>query len=159
MENVIVSKMAAAYRQIRDISWRPTAAFKRCLLNKGAFIWNQLGGGWKWSFKTSAHLIAVAIWAGWTELTKSKNFKTLASLCSWAGPCESYLVAQFRRQVFSWCGLHVINWTVLTWYIGRYLFWWEKTDYRLSKQIREVLEGRTIVTVNNQEQWLPCVWI
>ena len=34
----------------------------------------------------------------------SRNFKTLASLYSWAGQFESYLLANPRRQVFSWCG-------------------------------------------------------
>ena len=32
---------------------------------------------------------------------------TLASLCSWAGRFESYLVGNPRRQVFSWCGSNV----------------------------------------------------
>ena len=34
----------------------------------------------------------------------SRNFKSLAKLCSWAGRFESYLVATPRRQVFSWRG-------------------------------------------------------
>ena len=33
-----------------------------------------------------------------------QNFKSLASPCSWAGRFESYLVANPRRQVFSWRG-------------------------------------------------------
>ena len=37
-------------------------------------------------------------------LAKSKHFKTLASDCSWAGWFESNLVANPRRQVFSWRG-------------------------------------------------------
>ena len=35
------------------------------------------------------------------------NYKTLASFCSWAGWSKSYLVAQFQRKVFSWCGTFV----------------------------------------------------
>ena len=37
-----------------------------------------------------------------TKLLYSRNFETLASLCSWAGRFESYLVPNPRRQVFSW---------------------------------------------------------
>ena len=33
-----------------------------------------------------------------------RNFKPYASLCSWAGRFESYLVANSRRQVFPWRG-------------------------------------------------------
>ena len=33
-----------------------------------------------------------------------QKFKTLASLWSWAGRFESYLVANLRRQIFSWRG-------------------------------------------------------
>ena len=32
----------------------------------------------------------------------SRNFKTLASLCSWAGRLESYRVPNPRKQVFPW---------------------------------------------------------
>ena len=39
-----------------------------------------------------------------TPLVVIRNFKTLASLCLWAGLCESYLVANPQRQVFSWRG-------------------------------------------------------
>ena len=35
------------------------------------------------------------------------NFKPLASLFSWAGWFESYLVASSGRQIFSWRGYHV----------------------------------------------------
>ena len=38
-------------------------------------------------------------------------FKTLTSLCSWAGWFESYLVANLRRQVFSWHGLFFYRYT------------------------------------------------
>ena len=43
------------------------------------------------------------IWITYTCLIQ--NFKTLASLSSWAIRFESYLVRNPRRQVFSWCGL------------------------------------------------------
>ena len=40
-----------------------------------------------------------------------RNFKPLASLCSYAGRFESYLVANSRRQVFSWRGSnHEASW-------------------------------------------------
>ena len=39
-----------------------------------------------------------------TPLVVTRNLKTLASLCLWAGRFESYLVTNPRRQVFSWRG-------------------------------------------------------
>ena len=36
------------------------------------------------------------------------NFKPLASLCSWTGRFESYLVTNSRRQVFSWRGSNIV---------------------------------------------------
>ena len=36
------------------------------------------------------------------------NFKTLASRCSWADRLESYLVENFRRHIFVWCGSNLI---------------------------------------------------
>ena len=41
-----------------------------------------------------------------------RNFKTLASLCSWADQFEYYLVTTPRRQVFSWCGSNYSFWTM-----------------------------------------------
>ena len=50
-----------------------------------------------------------------TYTCKIQNSKTLASLCSWAGQFESYLVASSWRQVFSWCGSYVFQCLTFSW--------------------------------------------
>ena len=63
--------------------------------------------------KAQTNLRIRAVWStplfslpGWysTSTCYSRNFKTLASLCSWAGRFESYPVANPERQVLSWRG-------------------------------------------------------
>ena len=47
----------------------------------------------------------------------SRNFKILASLCSWAGQFVSYLVGDSQRHIFSWRGSNRNNPTPIKWQI------------------------------------------
>ena len=52
----------------------------------------------------SAFVVRCLFAASITSLIVIRNFKTLASLCLWAGRCKSYLVTNPWRQISLWLG-------------------------------------------------------
>ena len=56
--------------------------------------------------QSDQHLCCSLLWLYISRLY-SRNFKTLASFCSWACQFESDLVGNSRRHVFSWREAHI----------------------------------------------------
>ena len=75
----------------------------------------------------------------------SRNFKTLAGLCSWAGQFVSCLVGDSRRHIFSWRGSFVLFYFLVI--FSFFFFFFFFFQYRWSLSILFFVEIAFIVLI------------